>query len=97
MIELVLARLREPSTWRGLVWLFTSAGITLQPAAWEYLTTIGMAVAGLIGVLTSERSADSSTDATLIHSRPSERGGESIVSARFTAGVRQPIERPLDD
>lgn len=47
----VLARLREPSTWRGLVWLATVAGLTLRPDQAEAMVTVGMALAGLLGVL----------------------------------------------
>jgi len=47
----LLNRLREPSTWRGLVWLLTACGITLRPEVWEQVTAVGMAVAGLIGVV----------------------------------------------
>lgn len=51
----LLARLRETSTWRGLTWLLTAAGLTLRPEIWEQITAVGMAVAGLIGVLTREQ------------------------------------------
>jgi hypothetical protein len=54
MTAWLLRRLREPSTWRGIVWLLTALGVTLDPMAWEYIMTIGMAVAGLLGVLLSE-------------------------------------------
>ena len=50
----LLARLREPSTWRGLVWLLTALGVSLSPDAWAHITTIGMAAAGLIGAITRE-------------------------------------------
>ena len=48
------ARLKEPSTWRGIIWLLTVAGVSLSPEAWQYITTMGMAGAGLLGVLTRE-------------------------------------------
>lgn len=50
----MLARLREPSTWRGLIWLLTALGVTLRPEVWEQITALGMAAAGLIGVLTHD-------------------------------------------
>ena len=46
----VLARLREPSTWRGIVWLATVAGLSLRPDQAEAIVTVGMALAGLLGV-----------------------------------------------
>ena len=51
----LLNRLKEPSTWRGIVWLLTALGVSLSPESWQYLTTAGMAVAGLIGCLTAEK------------------------------------------
>lgn len=50
----VAQRLREPSTWRGLVWIATAAGVSLSPEMWGSITAIGMALAGLIGVLSRE-------------------------------------------
>ena len=46
----LLARLREPSTWRGLVWLATVAGLSLRPDQAEAIVAAGMALAGLLGV-----------------------------------------------
>lgn len=51
----LLRRLREPSTWRGIIWIATSVGVTLSPEVWEYIITAGMALAGLVGVLTREK------------------------------------------
>lgn len=45
-----LTRFREPSTWRGLVWLATVAGLSLRPDQMEAIVTVGMALAGLLGV-----------------------------------------------
>lgn len=50
MKKFLLARLREPSTWRGLVWVLTVAGIAIQPDQGEAIVTAGMALAGLLGV-----------------------------------------------
>ena len=49
-----LARLREPSTWRGLVWLATVAGLSLRPDQAEAIVAAGMALAGLLGVFLSD-------------------------------------------
>lgn len=50
----IVARLREPSSWRGLIWLLTACGVTLRPEIWEQITAVGMAAAGLLGVLSRE-------------------------------------------
>ena len=58
----VIGRLREPSTYRGLVWLLTALGITIEPELWEKITAVGMAVAGLLGVILQEGGRVDSVD-----------------------------------
>lgn len=50
----LINRLREPSTWRGLVWLATVAGLSLRPDQAEAIVTAGMALAGLLGVFLAD-------------------------------------------
>jgi len=54
MKDYVIARAKEPSTWRGLVLLLTAIGIPVAPALAEAIVTTGLAIAGLIGVLTPD-------------------------------------------
>ena len=95
----VVARLREPSTWRGLVWLLTACGVTLRPEIWEQITAVGMAIAGLIGVLTREPENISLPPIDLVGK--SAPGGADADSGVGPGGdhpaadrVRQPL-RPL--
>lgn len=61
----LIARLKEPSTWRGIVWLLTVAGISLKPDQVEAIITAGIAIAGLLGVFTRDSSTtDSQTQRT---------------------------------
>jgi len=39
----------EPSTWRGLVWLLTAAGLAVSPDQQAAIAAAGMALAGAIG------------------------------------------------
>lgn len=55
----VLSRLREASTWRGIVWLLTVAGVSLRPDEVEAIILAGMAVAGLLGVFLQDKSRNS--------------------------------------
>ena len=50
----VLARLRESSTWRGIVALLTAAGVALTSDQAEAVIAIGLVVVGLIGALTPD-------------------------------------------
>lgn len=54
--------LTEPSTWRGLIWLLTALGVSLNPEQQAALIAFGMAAAGLIGVVFLDQPKDSTTD-----------------------------------
>ena len=54
-IRHLLAQAREPSTWRGLVWMLTAAGISISPELAVHVGATGMAIAGLIGALFPDR------------------------------------------
>lgn len=55
MKEYILARLQEPSTWRGLLALATAAGVALSPEQVEAIITVGLGLIGLVGVFTSDK------------------------------------------
>lgn len=50
----LIARLKEPSTWRGIILLLTVCGLKLQPDQQEAIIAAGLAVVGLIGVFTKD-------------------------------------------
>jgi hypothetical protein len=51
MKQWVLDRLREPSTWRGMVWLAAGvAGMQVDDAQVEQVIAAGAVLAGLIGI-----------------------------------------------
>jgi hypothetical protein len=52
--QYLLARLKEPSTWRGIVSVLTACGIALNPTQIEAIITVGLMIGGLIGVLTKD-------------------------------------------
>ena len=53
--NLILNRLKEASTWRGLLLLVTAAGVTLSPDQKEAIITVGLALVGLVGVFTPDK------------------------------------------
>jgi hypothetical protein len=53
-LKFVLARAAEPSSWRGAIFVLSSLGIILKPEVSAAIIAAGMAVSGLIGVLTSD-------------------------------------------
>ena len=57
MKEFFLTRFREASTWRGIVMLFTAAGVALSAAQTEAIIAAGMAIVGAIGVFLPDSKA----------------------------------------
>lgn len=54
-LQWVTDRLREPSSWRGLIWFATAAGLSLSPEAWDQIMIFGMATAGLLGFILRDK------------------------------------------
>lgn len=55
MFNYLLERANEPSTWRGVVLLATAAGVKIAPELLDAIVSTGLAVTGLLGVLTKDR------------------------------------------
>ena len=49
MLEFILERGKEASSWRGLVAIVTAAGIALEPAQADAIVAAGLAIIGIIG------------------------------------------------
>lgn len=55
MFDFIMERLKERSTWVGLVGLATSGGISLNPENIEAIVTVGTTVAGLIATVVPDK------------------------------------------
>ena len=55
-LSYLLDRAREPSSWRGVIWLLTACGVSVAPDTATAIMTAGASAAGLIGVLTRDPS-----------------------------------------
>ena len=51
----LLDRIKEPSTWRGLILFVTGFGITLSPEIATNIVAAGTGIAGLVGIMTADR------------------------------------------
>jgi hypothetical protein len=51
VFRFLVSRLSEGATYRGVVMIATAAGVTWRPEMVAAITSAGMAVAGLIGIL----------------------------------------------
>lgn len=51
----LLDRLREPSSWRGVVWILSAFGLAISPDQAAAIMAAGAAVAGAIGLFTGDQ------------------------------------------
>lgn len=51
----ILERMKEPSTWRGLILLLTAVGVPVAPALADSIISVGLAIAGLVGAVTPDK------------------------------------------
>lgn len=51
LIEIVLTRLSENSTWRGLILVATALGLKIEPALQEQILVAGLGLIGVINIL----------------------------------------------
>jgi hypothetical protein len=57
MKDWISKRLHEASTWRGVVWLLSAAGLAISPETSEYVVIVGLAFAGFLDVVIRERTS----------------------------------------
>lgn len=58
MTQYLIERLKEASTWRGVVLLLTSCGLQISPEQSSAIIAIGLGVAGAIGALTPNKAGE---------------------------------------
>ncbi len=54
VIHYILARLKERSTWLGLISFATALGLMMTPEQQEQVIAAGMAIAGFVGAFTRD-------------------------------------------
>ena len=60
----IFSRLKERSTWLGLIALATACGATIETVLAEQIIAAGMAIAGLVGVFTKDTTGSTEATAT---------------------------------
>lgn len=51
----IVERLKEASTWRGIIMLLTSVGVGINPELIAPIVSVGTGLAGLVGVFTADK------------------------------------------
>jgi hypothetical protein len=53
-MDYILERLKERSTWAGIIAILTGFGVSLKPELSAAISTVGMGIAGLVLVIIKE-------------------------------------------
>lgn len=51
----LIERLKEPSTWRGIIRLLTACGVPIAPDLAVQIIAVGLAATGLVGIFTPDK------------------------------------------
>lgn len=55
MKQYLIDRAKEASTWRGIIMLLTAVGVPVAPEMANAIVSVGLALAGLVGVVTPDK------------------------------------------
>jgi hypothetical protein len=61
--QYLVPNLKEPSTWRGFIYVLTALGVVIDPAMQEAIVAAGLGLAGVIGIFFSDKPAVSRSTA----------------------------------
>jgi len=95
-ITYIIERLKEPSTWRGIIWLVTAVGFALSEEEKQAIATAGMTLVGLIGVFTEEKNKSPSQEEmkTLLDDHADKV--DKIIKGKKNAKSKKSIESSAD-
>lgn len=59
MFKYIFNRLKERSTWLGIIGLITACGASISTELAEQIIAAGIAIAGAVGIVTKDKGDDS--------------------------------------
>lgn len=55
LLDVLIGKMKEPSTWVGLGSLLTAVGFAVRPDLWQQISSVAMGLGGVLGILLSEK------------------------------------------
>lgn len=62
MGKYIFERLKEASTWRGIIAFITAAGVTISPEMVDKIVAAGLAIMGVIGIVFKDKAGGGDTE-----------------------------------
>lgn len=79
-MQWVIDRLKESSTWKGLISLLTAFGITIEPGLAEAIVAAGLGLMGVISILVKDK--------TKVVATPAEPPKPAEVAVKEQAAIK---------
>ena len=96
VISYIIERLKEPSTWRGIIWIVTACGFVLEPEQKEAIATAGMALVGAISIFMEKGNPRTNEEITSIVKDEHEKTVEKIIKEKKNAKSKKSNESSSD-
>ena len=96
VVDYIIEKLKEPSTWRGIVWLATAFGFAFDPEQKEAIAAFGMTLAGLISVFVEKGNPRTNEEITNIVKQEHEKTVEKIIKEKKNAKSKKSNESSSD-
>ena len=58
LLDWIISRGKEPSTWRGIIGALTVAGVVVSPELAEYIIGAGVSLISIFEIMRKEKKAD---------------------------------------
>lgn len=96
IMDYLIEKLKEPSTWKGIIWIITAFGLVLEPDQKEAVAAFGMTLAGLIGVFVEKGNAHTKEEIAEIAKDEHEKVVEKIIKVKNNAKSKKSNESSSD-
>ena len=63
-MNFIVSRLKEASTWRGILAIITACGITVSPEQSDAIVATGLALIGVVGAFFPDKAAETAAPTT---------------------------------
>ena len=78
MMQFLLQKSREPSTWKGIIWILTAFGLVFDEDQREAIAAFGMTLSGLISVFLEKGTAHSDQEIIEMVKNQQEKTAEAV-------------------
>ena len=96
VVNYLVEKLKEPSTWKGIIWIITAFGLVMSQEEKEAIAAFGMTLAGLIGVFAEKGNSHTDEEIATIAKETHEKAIDKIIKEKKNAKKKKPTDSSGD-